>query len=58
MQSEKYNLDGEWPEFQSQNDIFDWLSDERTKAAQCVPRDVSGISPIAVENSSEALSAA
>ena len=59
MQGEKYSIDGEWPEFKSQNDMFDWLEEQRDlKAGRSASRDSQGICQDAAESSSEPLSAA
>lgn len=31
MQTPRYSIDAEWPKFDSLNDLFDWLSDERAR---------------------------
>ncbi len=57
MQDEEYSIDGQWPKFESQNDMFDWLSEQRAlKEGRYAARDVSGIFPDPDGSSSEALS--
>jgi hypothetical protein len=35
MEESNYNIGGEWPDFDSLGELFDWLSDQRDlKAAQ------------------------
>ena len=59
MQEAKFSIDGKWPEFESQNDMFDWLEEQRDlKAARCVSRDSQEIFQGAAESLSEPLSAA
>jgi len=58
MQDEKYSIDGKWPNFKSQNDMFDWLEEQRDiKAGRCASHGSQGISPDAAESSNEPLSA-